>query len=85
MLISKKYEHLTYIIPYDEQQPVHSSLFSHKVIEIKCFALRAAILHQNYLGVCKSRWLPLMVRRAISRQSHRKIGDYEQSKCAKTT
>ena len=32
--------------------PVHSPLFSRKIIEIERFALRAAILHecQNYLG-----------------------------------
>ena len=50
------------------------------------------ILHecQNYLGgynprgplppyIWKSRWPPLTVRRAISRRSHEKIGDCEQS------
>ena len=50
------------------------------------------ILHecQNYLGgynprgplppyIWKSRWSPLTIRRAISRRSHEKIGDCEQS------
>ena len=64
---------------------VHSPLFSRKIVEIECFALRAAILHecQNYLvggGVVhlKLKMAAINLKRAISQQSH-KIGACEQS------
>ena len=57
MLISKKYVLVSYIhlIPYNVHQTVHSPLFSRKIIEIKCFALQAVILHecQNYLHLLR--------------------------------
>ena len=56
------------------------SSFFHKIIEIERFALRAAILHecQNYSVHLKIK-APVTVRRGISKRSHEKKGDCEQS------
>jgi len=60
---------------------VHSPLFFRKIIEIERFALQAAILHecQNNSGHLKIK-IAVTVRRSISKRSHEKIGDCEQSR-----
>ena len=44
------------IVDYANTKTFHSPLFSRKIVEIKCYALRVAILDkcQNYLGAGSS-------------------------------
>ena len=60
-------------------------LFFRKIIEFERFVLRAAILHDPTPLVHLKIKIPATVRRGISKRSHGKIGDCEQSICVEAT